>query len=369
MAESFSLPHRMLAVLDVAAFERVEPHRFVCRSPAPPWLEALLSPTLDGDEAIPLADHFLFLHSFLDQAQDLWAGTLDVDEVHTAFGLSALRSASWTEHDEEENEHLLEAMALRDDDRALLLIHPASIDPAKHRAVLQEGRSLNLAHKQTRQVLHKYEVVLECLLHDLSGPLANLQDALSLLEDVSDAPDDLLDLSRRQSDALDEALQDALEDIRATFQGDATTAADLGALVQELVSTLNARAATTDRELQLTDESQAASVEVIASTTRLRRVLRTLLEHGLRRTPEGGTVQVSIQREGRDAMVEVTDAGPPLPEPAAASLFERTGPSPPSDGSALGLYFARVAAEAWGGAVGYRPDPAPTVWLRLSRAE
>ena len=156
MAASFSLPNRMLATLDVAAFERVEPHRFVCRSPATPWLEALLSTALDGDQAIPLADHFLFLHSFLERASALWDGPPAPDEAHTAFGLSALRSASWTEHDDDENEHLLEATALRDDDRAFLLIHPASIDPAEHRAVLQEGRTEERAKQKLRDAFASY---------------------------------------------------------------------------------------------------------------------------------------------------------------------------------------------------------------------
>ena len=156
MAESSSLPHRMLAALDVVVFERVEPHRFVCRSPAPPWLETLVPTALDGDETIPLADHFLFLHSFLQRAGALWDGPPDPDAAYTAFGLSALRSASWTEHDDERNEHLLEATALLDDDRAFLLIHPASIDPAEHRAVLEEGRTEERTKQKLRDAFASY---------------------------------------------------------------------------------------------------------------------------------------------------------------------------------------------------------------------
>lgn len=369
MATSSSLPHRMLATLDIAAFERVEPHRFVCQSPAPTWLENVL-PVPVSTEPITLADHFLFLHSFLERAGALWDGPSDPDEAHTAFGLSALQSDPWAECDSDGNEYLLEATALRDNQTAFLLLRPASVDPARHRAVLQEGRSLNLAHQQTRDVLHQYEVVLECLFHDLSGPLANLQDALSLLDEVGDAPDDLLELSRRSGDELKTALQDALGDIRTTFQGDnGTTTADLAPLTRELVSDLGPRAAAANRAIQLDDDLQDASVHVVASPTRLQRVLRSLLEHGLRRTPEGGTVEVSVQHDARTATMEVADEGPTLPEPAAASLFDRAGPRPLSDTSSLGLYFARIATEAWGGAVGYHCDPAPTIWLRLPTAE
>jgi signal transduction histidine kinase len=358
----------MLATLDIAAFERVEPHRFVCRSPAPTWLENVL-PVPVSTDPIALADHFLFLNSFLERADALWDGPPAPDEAHTAFDLPALQSEPWAEYDDDGNEHLLEATALRDDQTALLLLRPASVDPARHRAVLQEGRSLNLAHQQTQDVLHRYEVVLECLFHDLSEPLANLQDALSLLGDVCDAPDDLLELSRRSGDELKTALQEALGDIRATFQGDNGTTADLAALSRELVSDLRPRATAADRDIQLADDLQETSVDVVASPTRLQRVLRSLLEHGLRRTPEGGTVGVSVQHDARNATMEVTDDGPPLPKPAASSLFDRAGPRPLSDASSLGLYFARIAAEAWGGAVGYRCDSAPTVWLRLPAAE
>jgi len=363
MADS-SFPHRVLATLDIAAFERVEPHQFVCRSPVPTWLETLL-PGSPATDPIALADHFLFLHSFLERAGALWDGPPDPDAAYTAFGLSAVQSDLWAERDRDGNEHLLEATALRDDQTAFLLLHPASIGPAEHRAVLQEGRSLSLAHQRTQDVLYQYEVVLECLFHDLSEPLANLQDALSLLADVGDNPDDLLELSRRSGEEVKTALQDALGDIKGTFQGDDGTTTALCSLIRKLVSDLGPRAAAADRKIQLAGDWPDAPVQVVASPSRLQRVLRSLLEHGLRRTPEGGTVAVSIQHDARTATMAVTDEGPALPEPAAASLFDRTGWRPLPDASSLGLYFARIAAEAWGGSVGYHCDPAPTVWLRL----
>lgn len=374
MAESSaSLSPRVLAALDVALFERTASGRFTRLTPAPAWLEALWPEAAEQESGLAPAERFLFLESFLPEARSLWDGAAE-PASKGPFGGATLHSDPWTETTEAGEEWFLEAAALRTDDRALLLLRPAAIDFTEYRAVLQEGRSLNLAYQDTQRALHQREIVIECLLHDLSGPLANLQDALSLLGDQagsapSDASDDLLNLAREQVHEFNDAVQNALSEIDTAFRAEDDTPADLSRLLRAVGATLQSRAEAGKTPLTLADVPEGP-LRVVAAPGRLKRVLRSLLERALRRTPEGASIRVGVHAEERSATVAITDGGAPLPEHAVPHLFERFGPDAPSEHSDLSLYFARVAAESWGGEAGYQKrEEGPTVWLRLPTAD
>lgn len=377
MAESSaSLSPRVLAALDVALFERTGPGQFTRLTPAPAWLEALWPAAAEQRSALAPAERFLFLESFLPEARSLWDGSTE----HTSegpFGGPTLHSDPWTETNEAGEEWFLEAAALLKDERPLLLLRPASIDFTEYRDVLQEGRSLNLAYQDTQRALHQREIVIECLLHDLSGPLANLRDALSLLGDQSGSTpsnatvpsEDLLQLAREQVHELNDAVQDALTEIDAAFRAEDDTPADLGRLLREVGTALQSRSDAAKTPITLADVPEGP-LRVVAAPGRLKRVLRSLLERALRRTPEGTPIRVGVRTQEHSATVAITDGGTPLPEHAVPHLFERFGPDAPSEYSDLSLYFARVAAESWGGEAGYQNrEEGPTVWIRLANAD
>ena len=381
MAESSSpLSPQVLATLGVVLFERTAPGRFTRLTPAPEWLEALWPEAAEQKSALAPAERFLFLESFLPEARSLWDGATehaDDDPV----GRAMRQSEPWTETNEAEEKWVLEAAALLQDERPLLLLRPAAIDFTKYREVLQEGRSLNLAYQDVQQSLHQREIVIECLLHDLSGPLANLRDALSLLNDQSgsttpstasaplESSEDLLELAHNQVHELNDAVQNALTEMDGAFRAEGDTPADLGRLLQEVGTALRSRADAATTPLTLADVPEEP-LRVVAAPGRLKRVLRSLLERALRRTPEGASIRVGARTEERSTTVAITDGGPPVPDHAVPHLFERFGPDAPSKHSELSLYFARVAAESWGGTAGYQQrEEGPTIWLRLPSAE
>jgi len=378
MAEFSSLPPRVWAALDVALFERAAPDQFTRLTPAPAWLEALWPEAAEQQSPLAPAERFLFLESFLPEARSLWDGATE-HAPEDPSGEPMLQSEPWTETNEAGEEWFLEAAALLQDGRPLLLLRPAAIDFTKYREVLQEGRSLNLAYQDTQRALHQREIVIECLLHDLSGPLANLRDALSLLDDQTgsapstapaspDASDDLLHLAREQVHELNDAVQNALSEIDAALHAENDTPADLGGLLREVGADLQSRADAGQMSIALADVPEEP-LRVVAAPGRLKRVLRSLLERALRRTPEGASIRIGVRTEAHSTTVTITDGGPSLPEHAVPHLFERFGPDAPSEHSDLSLYFARVAAESWGGTAGYQQrEEGPTIWLRLPTA-
>jgi signal transduction histidine kinase len=73
------------------------------------------------------------------------------------------------------------------------------------------------------------------------------------------------------------------------------------------------------------------------------------LEHGR------GPVEVAVHREDGAVVLWVTAAGPAIPEPLRAALFEPHVSG--SDGHGLGLHIARRAAEGNGGTLALRREP------------
>jgi signal transduction histidine kinase len=362
---------QILGALDVALFQQDTDGRFARVAPPPAWLRALWPPAAEADAGLSLADRFLYLHSFLEDARALWTGDREGEVL--APGVYGLRSDRWSEEDASGTEWFLEALALRGDENFLVL-RRASIGLAEHRRVLQEGRSLNLDFQHVQQALHRCEVDLECLIHDASEPLANLRDALALLTGGADVSADdraaLLELARSQVQTLDEALQDTISDAPTGDGALSGQPADLGHAVQQAIAALSLQANMRQCGLVF-DPPPDRRLHVVAAPHRLRRVVRSMLAHGLRRTPDGEEVRVVLRNQDRTVVLSVIDPGPPVPEHVVPYLFERFGPNDPTRHTTdHSLYFCRIAAESWGGEVGYQVrNGTPRIWMGLPKAD
>ena len=89
----------------------------------------------------------------------------------------------------------------------------------------------------------------------------------------------------------------------------------------------------------------------------LHRLALNLLENGLRHTPSGTEIALAVRRRNGDAILEVTDDGPGLPDGIGDQLFARfvrgSGPADTSadSGAGLGLAIVKAVATAHGGDV------------------
>jgi len=110
---------------------------------------------------------------------------------------------------------------------------------------------------------------------------------------------------------------------------------------------------------------------------RLRRMLLNLVDNGLKYTPSGGRVGISLRREGPWAALRVADTGIGLSPEEQKKIFERFYRSPEAKsrgegGAGLGLCIARSIVEAHGGKIRIESAPgqgsAFTVLLPLPSA-
>jgi signal transduction histidine kinase len=94
--------------------------------------------------------------------------------------------------------------------------------------------------------------------------------------------------------------------------------------------------------------------QVRADRAELRRALANLIENGLIHGPQGGTVTVTLTREGDRVRLSVCDQGPGPDPDERERLFERFWRGPNTSerpGSGLGLSIVAAIAERHGGDV------------------
>ncbi|WP_043815754.1 ATP-binding protein [Rubrivivax gelatinosus] len=207
--------------------------------------------------------------------------------------------------------------------------------------------------------------------HELRTPLAVLRGELEALEDgVHQPTPELLRRLQQEVAMLAQLVGDlhelALADVGAlAFRQDEL---DLVPLVRSEVGALQAKAA--ERGLELQARLPAAALPVSGDERRLRQLLLNLLSNSLRYTDPGGTVRVELAAEGTDAVLDLQDSAPGVPEELLPRLFERffrveASRSRAKGGSGLGLAIARSLAEAHGGRLEARPSPLGGLWIRL----
>jgi signal transduction histidine kinase len=86
----------------------------------------------------------------------------------------------------------------------------------------------------------------------------------------------------------------------------------------------------------------------------LERAVNNVIDNAIKHTPEGGTVDVAVERRPDAVAIVVRDDGPGIPPDQIPHLFEKYASRPRNsrvDGSGLGLFIVKAIVEAHGGSV------------------
>ena len=143
---------------------------------------------------------------------------------------------------------------------------------------------------------------------------------------------------------------------------------DLRSLADEVVSAHRPAAQAAGVDLRASGpEPVPADVDPV----RVREILVNLVTNALRHTPSGGHVEVSVTRDGADALLSVRDTGEGIPAADLGRVFDRFVRRADSGGSGLGLTIVRDLATAHGGSADVASDGVPghgtTFRVRLPR--
>ncbi|MCX7792714.1 MAG: HAMP domain-containing histidine kinase [Chloroflexaceae bacterium] len=196
--------------------------------------------------------------------------------------------------------------------------------------------------------------------HELRTPLTAMRGHLELLqrgitrgsaaqaESVADMLREVNRLSRMANDLLLLAQAEVgLQLRRAPFQMDE--------LVLEVVRELRPLASGVTLRPELHEQ-----VTYVGDRDRLKQALLNLVANALNHTPAGGEVVVTLERDTREARLQVRDNGPGIaPEdlPHVFERFYRGNHAHRAGGAGLGLAIVQWVAEAHGGGVDVASTP------------
>jgi signal transduction histidine kinase len=253
----------------------------------------------------------------------------------------------------------------------------ATLRKTSHRALKRERKGGNQSLREQRglaseraQLLglaetaarHRDEV-LSVVAHDLRNPVAAILMnvarllARSRIEDPDARNAHGLEAIQRAAMRALRLIED-LVDAGALDAGQLATVAVPEAvvpLVTEAVDALRPAAAERSQELSL-EVSVAANARVRCDPGRLHQVLSNLIGNAIKFTPVGGSITVTVERDGPDVRFSVADTGPGIPPHSLSRVFDRFWQGVPGGHGSrgLGLYIARGIVEAHGGKIAAR---------------
>jgi len=100
----------------------------------------------------------------------------------------------------------------------------------------------------------------------------------------------------------------------------------------------------------------ADGCEMFADPGKLAQVCYNIIENAIKYTPDGGTITVSLQKVGRDAVLEISDTGVGIPEEDVPHVFDRfyrvdKARSRDTGGTGLGLSIVQQIVRLHAGSV------------------
>jgi PAS domain S-box-containing protein len=248
--------------------------------------------------------------------------------------------------------------AMLDQGGKLLGFSKVTRDLTEHKRAEEERLRL----VQAQEALRLRDEFLSIAAHELKTPLTALQLQLQGLKKH------LVSLEPRDSDRLDRALHstgrlseliETLLDVSRLSTGRLALQPErfeLVTTVKDVVERLREAAARASCPVRV---QAVAPLEGRWDRLRIEQVLTHLLSNAFKYAA-GGPVELSLAREGTEALLVITDSGPGLPEAALPRLFgrfERAASMSHYGGLGLGLYVCREIVEAHGGSISAENAP------------
>ncbi|HTR46179.1 MAG TPA: hybrid sensor histidine kinase/response regulator [Verrucomicrobiae bacterium] len=362
-----SIYDALLAHEGIALFE-FRAGAFTPLAALPAWCDSLWHTR--KARRIHLAEKSPFLENFL----------LDADEFWKSKEPGSVGSGNWIEKDSKGKQIPLEASAFWLSGKRVLLIRNLSGKFVEQQRLFQTARDSLLEHESLMREIQKKEILLHCIIHDLSQPLTSMRGCFELLLGKKLAPEvsKLILTGRRESQRQERMIRGILEAFSADLPAErapdiAVESADLISCARRAVEQFSPAFAERDVQLVLAPYTDTdRDWRVIGDAPRIDRIFGNLLENALRYSPRGARVTVGVEGDASALRAFVDDEGPGLPQDAPREsifgLFAKGRDRPGKAG--LGLYFCKMTVERWGGAIGAddREDGGSRFWFRLPRA-
>ena len=258
-----------------------------------------------------------FLENFLLEAEDFW----------NSPGSAACQSETWIEKSVSGREIPVQAKALFLGGKRILALFSPDSQFREQVKMLQTARNALLDHERLAREIQKKEILLHCIVHDLSQPLSVMHVAMDSLseESISERSKQFLALgknaSNQQETMIRQILQTFSDDLRASLDAgtEGNASCDLLECARKTIASLGPTFQAKGVSLAVSSTvDPEAKWPVVAEASRLQRIFSNLLENALRYTPAGGRVTIGVEDEEDFLRAYVDDEGPGLPQATCA---------------------------------------------------
>lgn len=209
-----------------------------------------------------------------------------------------------------------------------------------------------------RTAIYQQNLVLNIAAHDLKNPLTTITvwaELAKASKNDPDAVDKMCDRIKEAGTKMNRLVNDLLETAReeAGKIQLKITKVDLAAVVQTVVKTneVVANKKNIKLELQIIDEPV-----INADENRITEIADNLINNGIKYSPEGKKITVTVYKENKQAIVRVKDEGQGLTEEDKSKLFQRfvrlsAQPTAGESSTGLGLSIVKTLIEAHNGEI------------------
>jgi len=243
----------------------------------------------------------------------------------------------------------------------LVSVEPLNIDSGKHVVVaLDDITDRKHAEGEFREAVEMKSQFVSTVSHELRTPLTSRREAVNIVLDevagrINKDQRRFLDLAKRNIDRLSRLIDDIL-DFQKLNAGKMRLDVQENAIektIEEACSTMHPYAQ--KRGVHLSCDFQPNLSKIPFDADRIVQVVTNLVSNGIKFTPEGGRISVSVERRQEHVAIRVRDTGFGIPKEALPKIFERFyrvhRPGKEIKGTGLGLAIVNKIVTAHSGRI------------------
>jgi two-component system sensor histidine kinase CpxA len=183
------------------------------------------------------------------------------------------------------------------------------------------ARAFNVMADRIETLLKAERRLLQDVSHELRSPLARLEFAVELARTSPDQ-NRSLDRIKKEIDRLSTLVSELLQVTRAENDPESRNllALDLRHVVEDVIEDSQVEADA--RSVKLTAMGDSGALEAMGDRELLRRAIENVVRNAIRYAPEHSSVEITLKRESRQAVIAIRDFGPGVPEESLPHLFK-----------------------------------------------
>lgn len=233
-----------------------------------------------------------------------------------------------------------------------------------HRESLSEQKKLIERYQSERERADHFADSVKQVSHDLKGPMSSLKIYLS--DEKTKGDESVASVLR--------TIEKIVSDLETKQRSHGVTTE----LSLEIAEVAILEAIETSRQLVLEKSKIQIDFEfdreslspVFVEPNHFRRVILNVVKNAIESLDDVGRVLVKCKKVDNSLWVSIDDTGKGVPKKLLPKLFEKGATFGKSEGSGLGLYFAKTCLKSWGGSISVHPKRRGTrIEMRMPLAD